>query len=167
MELSYTAPYYAPTPFGGGGLYLGSAIEVGSSFFFVMIGFAAIILVSGFLSDRSDADDGSLLTATKKTSVLKLQKRRNGQTRTIHVKSSKLRLRLETLAFVASLLHVVLQREVAKLLPKNQLLTETEWHEIGVQQSRGWVQYAIHRPEPHIMLFRRTLNYQQNQDNQA
>jgi len=30
-----------------------------------------------------------------------------------------------------------------------------------VQQSRGWVHYAIHRPEPHIMLYRRTLNYGQ------
>ncbi|WRX32304.1 Cyclin-dependent kinase, partial [Theobroma cacao] len=28
-----------------------------------------------------------------------------------------------------------------------------EWR-VGVQQSRGWVHYAIHRPEPHIMLFR-------------
>ena len=25
---------------------------------------------------------------------------------------------------------------------------------MGVQQSRGWVHYAVHRPEPHIMLFR-------------
>ncbi|CAN6477006.1 unnamed protein product [Victoria cruziana] len=57
--------------------------------------------------------------------------------------------------------HVVLPSEVAKLLPKNRLLSENEWREIGVQQSRGWVHYAIHRPEPHIMLFRRPLNYQQ------
>ncbi len=28
-----------------------------------------------------------------------------------------------------------------------------------MQQSRGWVHYAIHRPEPHIMLFRRPLGY--------
>ncbi|XP_028784349.1 uncharacterized protein LOC114740372, partial [Neltuma alba] len=34
------------------------------------MGFAAFILVSGFLSDRSE---GSVLTATEKTSVLKLQ----------------------------------------------------------------------------------------------
>jgi hypothetical protein len=40
---------------------------------------------------------------------------------------------------------------------------QAEWRAIGVQQSRGWVHYAIHRPEPHIMLFRRPLNYQQNQ----
>ncbi|KAK4773634.1 hypothetical protein SAY87_028653 [Trapa incisa] len=57
--------------------------------------------------------------------------------------------------------HVVLPPEVAKLLPKNRLLSENEWRAIGVQQSRGWVHYAIHRPEPHIMLFRRPLNYQQ------
>ncbi len=31
---------------------------------------------------------------------------------------------------------------------------QNEWRAIGVQQSRGWVHYAIHRPEPHIMLFR-------------
>ena len=37
---------------------------------------------------------------------------------------------------------------------------QNEWRAIGVQQSRGWVHYAIHRPEPHIMLFRRPLNYQ-------
>uniref|UniRef100_A0A0D9XMC0 Cyclin-dependent kinases regulatory subunit n=1 Tax=Leersia perrieri TaxID=77586 RepID=A0A0D9XMC0_9ORYZ len=49
----------------------------------------------------------------------------------------------------------------AKLLPKNRLLSESEWRAIGVQQSRGWVHYAIHRPEPHIMLFRRPLNTQQ------
>ncbi|GLJ49813.1 hypothetical protein SUGI_1058130 [Cryptomeria japonica] len=59
--------------------------------------------------------------------------------------------------------HVILPPEIAKLLPKNRLLAENEWRAIGVQQSRGWVHYAIHRPEPHIMLFRRPLNYQQNQ----
>ncbi|GAB2285468.1 Cyclin-dependent kinases regulatory subunit (Cell division control protein cks1) [Dionaea muscipula] len=63
--------------------------------------------------------------------------------------------------------HVVLPPEVAKLLPKNRLLAENEWRAIGVQQSRGWVHYAIHRPEPHIMLFRRPLNYQQQQENQV
>ncbi|KAG0570725.1 hypothetical protein M758_6G176100 [Ceratodon purpureus] len=59
--------------------------------------------------------------------------------------------------------HVVLPPDIAKLLPKNRLLSEAEWRGIGVQQSRGWVHYAIHRPEPHIMLFRRPLNYGQPQ----
>ncbi|XP_058089278.1 cyclin-dependent kinases regulatory subunit 1-like [Magnolia sinica] len=51
--------------------------------------------------------------------------------------------------------HVVLPREVVKLLPKNVLLKEEEWRGIGVQQSRRW--------EPHIMLFRRPLHYEENQ----
>lgn len=59
--------------------------------------------------------------------------------------------------------HVVLPAEVAALLPKGRLLSETEWRGIGVQQSRGWVHYAVHRPEPHIMLFRRPKNYGQAQ----
>ncbi|XP_028770729.1 uncharacterized protein LOC114728075 [Neltuma alba] len=75
---SYSVPYYAPSPFGfgggGGGFYVGPAVGVGvgagSSFLLILMGFAAFILVSGFLSDRSE---GSVLTATEKTSVLKLQ----------------------------------------------------------------------------------------------
>ncbi|DBA76349.1 hypothetical protein WJX77_010816 [Trebouxia sp. C0004] len=59
--------------------------------------------------------------------------------------------------------HVVLPSDIAALLPKGRLLSENEWRGIGVQQSRGWVHYAIHKPEPHIMLFRRPKNYQQNQ----
>ena len=97
--------------------------------------------------------------------------------------------------------HVVLPSDIAKLLPKQRLLSEvrprppprlraspapgfpaaaprgfggpsgargrlpartslnglvrplapqTEWRGMGVQQSRGWVHYAIHRPEPHV-----------------
>uniref|UniRef100_A0A061RGL8 Cyclin-dependent kinases regulatory subunit n=1 Tax=Tetraselmis sp. GSL018 TaxID=582737 RepID=A0A061RGL8_9CHLO len=57
--------------------------------------------------------------------------------------------------------HVILPQEVARMLPKGQLLSEDEWRRMGVQQSRGWVHYAIHRPEPHIMLFRRPKGYQQ------
>jgi hypothetical protein len=34
------------------------------------------------------------------------------------------------------------------------VLLQNEWRGLGVQQSRGWEHYAIHRPEPHIMLFR-------------
>mmetsp|Transcript_12866 Transcript_12866/g.27793 ORF Transcript_12866/g.27793 Transcript_12866/m.27793 type:complete len:94 (-) Transcript_12866:581-862(-) len=59
--------------------------------------------------------------------------------------------------------HVVLPPEIASLLPKGRLLSEAEWRGLGVQQSRGWVHYAIHRPEPHIMLFRRPKNYGQPQ----
>ncbi|CAN6575516.1 unnamed protein product [Malus baccata var. baccata] len=84
----YSAPYYAPSPFGfgggGGGFYVGPAVGVGvgagSSFFLMLTGFAAFVLVSGFLSDRSE---GSVLTDTEKTSVLKLQVGLLGMGRTL------------------------------------------------------------------------------------
>jgi cyclin-dependent kinase regulatory subunit CKS1 len=41
--------------------------------------------------------------------------------------------------------HVILPKELAKTLPGGRLLAEGEWRGIGVQQSRGWVHYAIHR----------------------
>ncbi|CAO1372804.1 unnamed protein product [Diamesa hyperborea] len=53
--------------------------------------------------------------------------------------------------------HVQLPKELARLVPKKHLMTESEWRAIGVQQSRGWVHYMIHHPEPHILLFRRKL----------
>ncbi|KAG2262339.1 hypothetical protein Bca52824_069418 [Brassica carinata] len=66
----YSAPY---SPFSGG-LYVGPAVGFGfggfSSFSLILVGFAAFIVVSGFLSDRSQ---GSTLTDTQKTSVIKLQ----------------------------------------------------------------------------------------------
>ncbi|VDM46459.1 unnamed protein product [Toxocara canis] len=49
--------------------------------------------------------------------------------------------------------HVLLTKEVAKLVPKDRLLTEFEWRMLGVQQSRGWVHYMIHAPERHVILF--------------
>ena len=44
--------------------------------------------------------------------------------------------------------HVILPKHIAKNAPKGRLLTETEWRGVGVQQSRGWVHYAIHRCQP-------------------
>jgi cyclin-dependent kinase regulatory subunit CKS1 len=52
--------------------------------------------------------------------------------------------------------HVILPKDLAKELPK-RTLSEPEWRGIGVIQSRGWVHYAVHGPEPHILLFRRPL----------
>lgn len=53
--------------------------------------------------------------------------------------------------------HVILPKELAKMLPKGKLLSDAEWRAYGVQQSRGWEHYAVHKPEPHILLFRRPL----------
>mmetsp|Transcript_7298 Transcript_7298/g.12724 ORF Transcript_7298/g.12724 Transcript_7298/m.12724 type:complete len:116 (+) Transcript_7298:317-664(+) len=54
--------------------------------------------------------------------------------------------------------HVILPKELAeKVLPKGRLLDERTWRSLGIQQSRGWVHYAYHKPEPHVLLFRRSL----------
>ncbi len=56
--------------------------------------------------------------------------------------------------------HVIIPKDVAKsigIFDKGRLFTEFEWRSLGIQQSRGWEHYAIHRPEPHILLFRRPL----------
>lgn len=53
--------------------------------------------------------------------------------------------------------HVILPSDIAKLVPKNHLMTETEWRNLGVQQSPGWIHYMVHSPEPHVLLFRRPL----------
>eukprot|EP00439_Symbiodinium_sp_Y106_P082105 s1139_g21.t1 len=52
--------------------------------------------------------------------------------------------------------HVV--QEVFKMTGGGKrFLHEDEWRGVGVQQSRGWVHYEFHRPEPHILLFRRPV----------
>eukprot|EP01007_Sphenomonas_quadrangularis_P002423 NODE_389_length_1551_cov_243.268309_g282_i0.p1 GENE.NODE_389_length_1551_cov_243.268309_g282_i0~~NODE_389_length_1551_cov_243.268309_g282_i0.p1 ORF type:complete len:145 (+),score=22.62 NODE_389_length_1551_cov_243.268309_g282_i0:705-1139(+) len=51
--------------------------------------------------------------------------------------------------------HVILPKEISKLIPKGKLLSDPEWRSLGVQQSLGWEHYMNHRPEPHILLFRR------------
>merc|ERR1711935_1146331 len=65
--------------------------------------------------------------------------------------------------------HVMLPKDLAKMVPKTHLMSETEWRNLGVQQSQGWVHYMTHDPEPHILLFRRpTAIYGANQNqNQA
>ncbi len=34
-------------------------------------------------------------------------------------------------------------------------LSEKQWRDIGIKQSRGWVNYCRYEGEPHILLFRR------------
>ncbi|XP_035307759.1 cyclin-dependent kinases regulatory subunit 1 isoform X3 [Cricetulus griseus] len=43
--------------------------------------------------------------------------------------------------------HVMLPKDIAKLVPKTHLMSESEWRNLGVQQSQGWVHYMIHEPD--------------------
>lgn len=48
--------------------------------------------------------------------------------------------------YLSSHRHVVLPKQLSKLVPSSHLMTEDEWRGIGVQQSQGWIHYMIHKP---------------------
>ncbi|KAI0545562.1 regulatory subunit of cyclin-dependent kinase [Xylaria curta] len=65
--------------------------------------------------------------------------------------------------------HVQLPKAMLKVIPKEyhdttkgtlKLLWEDEWRSMGITQSLGWEHYETHEPEPHILLFKRPLNFQ-------
>ncbi|XP_051551557.1 cyclin-dependent kinases regulatory subunit-like isoform X1 [Myxocyprinus asiaticus] len=42
--------------------------------------------------------------------------------------------------------HVMLPKQLSKLVPSSHLMSEDEWRGLGVQQSQGWIHYMIHKP---------------------
>ncbi|KAI9460033.1 CKS-domain-containing protein [Russula earlei] len=69
--------------------------------------------------------------------------------------------------------HVILPKPLFKMIPKTyfnpddpgvlRLLSEAEWRGIGITQSLGWEHYEVHAPEPHVLLFRRSKNFDSQQ----
>eukprot|EP01013_Petalomonas_cantuscygni_P040209 TRINITY_DN72030_c0_g1_i1.p2 TRINITY_DN72030_c0_g1~~TRINITY_DN72030_c0_g1_i1.p2 ORF type:complete len:115 (+),score=6.40 TRINITY_DN72030_c0_g1_i1:77-421(+) len=57
--------------------------------------------------------------------------------------------------------HVTLPREYLKILPQKGmvLMSERQWRSFGIQQSLGWEHYMIHKPEAHILCYRRRLDF--------
>lgn len=53
--------------------------------------------------------------------------------------------------------YVIMPPKIVRRLPPQRLLREQEWREVGVQGGSGWEHYAIHLPEPHVLLLRRPL----------
>ncbi|RZC38542.1 CKS domain containing protein [Asbolus verrucosus] len=51
--------------------------------------------------------------------------------------------------------HVIIPNHLVKFIPTQHLMTETEWRNLGIQQSQNWVNYMYHEPEPNVLLFRR------------
>lgn len=51
--------------------------------------------------------------------------------------------------------HVILPKDFERLVPSHRLMEEPEWRQLGVQQSPGWRHYMLHRPERHVLLFKR------------
>jgi cyclin-dependent kinase regulatory subunit CKS1 len=60
--------------------------------------------------------------------------------------------------------HVSLPKCLTKCVPRTHLMSETEWRNLGVQQSVGWVHFMLHTPEPHILMFRRPLHKEVDDD---
>ena len=58
--------------------------------------------------------------------------------------------------FIYEYKHVILPKSYLKKIPK-RLMTEQEWRDLGIVQSRGWVHYLIFSKEPHVILFRRPI----------
>lgn len=46
----------------------------------------------------------------------------------------------------------MLPKDLAKLVPKERLMSEAEWRGLGVQQSQGWIHYMIHQPGSYFFL---------------
>ncbi|KAI9784809.1 MAG: Cyclin-dependent kinases regulatory subunit (Cell division control protein cks1) [Geoglossum umbratile] len=64
--------------------------------------------------------------------------------------------------------HVHIPKAMLKAIPKDyfdpekgtlKLLWEAEWRGLGITQSLGWEHYEVHEPEPHILLFKRPIDY--------
>merc|ERR1712230_146257 len=64
--------------------------------------------------------------------------------------------------------HVILPKSLLKQIKPEffeengvlRILSDKEWRGIGITQSMGWEHYEVHAPEPHILLFRREVGYQ-------
>ncbi|KAG0302869.1 hypothetical protein BGZ99_002881, partial [Dissophora globulifera] len=63
--------------------------------------------------------------------------------------------------------HVTLPKRLLEMIPMSfwrdgrkglwKLMEESEWRFIGIHMSTGWEHYMCHDPEPHVLLFRRTI----------
>lgn len=53
--------------------------------------------------------------------------------------------------------HVIMTEKHKKLLSNGKLLSESEWRNLGIQQSKGWEHFLIYKKEPHILIFRRPI----------
>jgi hypothetical protein len=42
--------------------------------------------------------------------------------------------------------HVILDKGMVSLIPKNRLMDECEWRALGIKQGPHWEHYLIHKP---------------------
>ena len=49
--------------------------------------------------------------------------------------------------------HVILDKSMISLIPKNRLMDECEWRALGIKQGPHWEHYLIHKPGKILRLF--------------
>lgn len=42
--------------------------------------------------------------------------------------------------------HIILDKGMVSLIPKNRLMDECEWRALGIKQGAHWEHYLIHKP---------------------
>lgn len=62
-------------------------------------------------------------------------------------------LSVATISHTLQCRHVILPKDVAANVPPDRLMSEAEWRKLGVQQSRGWVHYMVHKPGMCMFLY--------------
>ncbi|CAF0820633.1 unnamed protein product [Adineta ricciae] len=60
--------------------------------------------------------------------------------------------------------HIILDKGMVSLIPKNRLMDECEWRALGIKQGAHWEHYLIHKPEPFVLMFRRSLKHRVDTD---
>lgn len=55
--------------------------------------------------------------------------------------------------------HVIIPRTLVKFVPKDRLMTENEWRDLGIQQSRGWENYMVHARERHVSVISKNFSF--------
>ena len=64
-------------------------------------------------------------------------------------------------------IHVILSTQLYEKITPFQILKEQEWKELGLTLSGDWEHYSFYKPEPHILLFRRSILMKQESDNES
>ncbi|CAN6298171.1 unnamed protein product [Urochloa humidicola] len=106
-----SAPFYSPSPF----VSFGPAVGIGfggSGFLLALMGFAAFLYLAGFLSDSPG--NGSVLTETQRTTVLKLQVGLLGMARSFQKELDQIAEKADT-STLAGLSYVLTETTLALL----------------------------------------------------
>jgi cyclin-dependent kinase regulatory subunit CKS1 len=62
-------------------------------------------------------------------------------------------------------INVILPKNIFENITPYKILQEEEWTNLGVEISGEWTHYTFFKPEPHILLFRKPIQMNIEEDN--